>query len=93
VTINSYLFYKEKINTISWKQNPLNEAVTILSYKIYRKKSNESDSSYNLVTTVNGSTFEYKDRKLPINEKYSYRLTAVDSQGNESTPTISVNEQ
>jgi len=93
VTINSYLFYKEKINTISWKQNPLNEAVTISSYKIYRKKSSESDSSYNLVTTVNGSTFEYKDRKLPINDKYSYRLTAVDSQGNESTPTISMNEQ
>jgi hypothetical protein len=92
VAVNSYLFYKEKINTISWKQNPLNEAVTVSSYKIYRKKAGESDSSYNLLTTLSGSTFECKDRKLSLNEKYSYRLTAVDSQGNESTPTISVNE-
>jgi hypothetical protein len=93
VAVNSYLFYKEKINTIAWKTNPLNEAVTVSSYKIYRKKADEPDSAYSSLTTVTGSTFEYIDRKLPLSEKYSYRLAAIDSQGNESTPTISVNER
>jgi len=82
---NSSLFLDEKINVITWEKNPLNEAITVSQYRVYRKKVGQLDSYYKWFVTLNGNTFEYRDRKLSKDEKYSYVLTAVDSNGNESS--------
>ncbi|MGB8953141.1 MAG: hypothetical protein WCC06_10830 [Candidatus Aminicenantales bacterium] len=89
---NSSLFQDEKINIIAWQNNPLNDAVTVAYYNIYRKKIGESDSQYQRLVTLDGTTYEYKDRNLPFNEKYSYVLTTVNSTGDESKRSSSVSE-
>lgn len=82
--INNSLFRREKINMISWRQNPLNEAVTIAQYNIYRKRTDQDDSAYKLIGFVTGSSVEYQDRRLSFSESYMYVIRAVDSGGYES---------
>jgi len=82
--INYSLFRKEKINRISWQKNPLNEAVTIAQYNIYRKRTDQDDSAYKLIGSVTGSSVEYQDRRLSFSESYMYVIRAVDSGGTES---------
>jgi hypothetical protein len=90
--INDYLFYKEKINTVFWESNPLNSLIVVTSYKVYRNKSTENDAAFKLLSTVNGTTYSLKDRYLSPSEKYSYRVTAIDSQGNESQYSVTASE-
>lgn len=90
--LNKYLFYREKINTLKWRKHPLNDALTISSYKVYRKSAADEDSAYQAVATTSGTTLEYRDRKLSRTETYQYRLTSVDSQGRESAPSEPVSE-
>ncbi len=90
---NSSLFLNEKINVISWEKNPLNEAIMVSHYILYRNKVGQLDSYYKWLITLNGNTFEHRDRKLPSNEKYSYVLTAVDSNGYESSRSAAVMEK
>lgn len=90
--INRVLFYKEKINKILWEANPLNEPITVTEYKIYRKKVSEDDSHFKAVFTAPAGTFEFIDRGLSFDEKYSYRMTAVESSGLESPPSVIVEE-
>jgi len=90
---NDYLLYEEKVNRLVWARSALNDPVTIASYKIYRRKTTEDDSAFVVVGTVEGTVFEYSDRKLPLTEKYVYRLTAVDSQGRESAASINFEEK
>lgn len=90
---NSSLFLDEKINVISWEKNPLNEAIMVSRYILYRKKVGQLDSYYKWLATLNGDTFEYRDRKLPKDEKFSYVLTAVDSNGTESSRSAAAAEK
>jgi hypothetical protein len=82
--VNNSLFRKEKINRISWQTNPLNDAVTIAQYNIYRKRTDQEDSAYKLIGSVTGSSVEYQDRRLSFSESYMYVIKAVDSGGYES---------
>jgi hypothetical protein len=90
--INKILFYSEKINTITFSKNPQNSEDYLDSYKIYRKKAEDSDNLYQLLATLNTSTFKYDDKRLPLTQKYTYALTAVDKGGNESAK-VAVTEQ
>ncbi len=90
--VNSFLLYQEKVNKLTWVLNALNDPVTVASYKIYRKKTGEDDSAYALVGTAGGASVEYLDRKLPLTDKYVYRITAVDSLGNESNASTGYGE-
>jgi fibronectin type 3 domain-containing protein len=90
--INSSLFRSEKINVISWKKNPLNEAITVLQYNIYRKKADQSDTQYRRISSVGGNIFEYQDRKLSFSDKFHYVITAVDTLGTESIASNSARE-
>jgi hypothetical protein len=82
--VNNSLFRSEKINVISWMRNPLNDAVTIAQYNIYRKKVGEDDSAYNLIKSSGAGVFEYQDRKLSFSDQYQYVITAVETGGFES---------
>ena len=82
--INSSLFRSEKINVISWTGNPLNGAVTIAQYNIYRKKTGETDSAYKLIKSSGAGAFEYQDRKLSFSDQFQYVITTVETGGFES---------
>lgn len=90
--INKALFYREKINTISFEKNPLNDEAEVTGYEIYRKKAYDTDDQYALIATLNSSTFSYKDRFLQAKQKYTYIITAVQKNGTKSRPSQAVSD-
>lgn len=90
--VNSSLFRSEKINSLSWRPNPLNDAVTIAQYNIYRKRSDQDDSAYKLIGSVAGGILEYEDRRLSFDETYVYVIRSVDSGGFESGSSLPARE-
>jgi fibronectin type 3 domain-containing protein len=89
---NSALFRKEKINVISWNRNPLNGAITVLQYNIYRKLSTQGDSQYQKIVSVGSGVLEYMDRKLSTSDTFYYYITTVDTGNTESKPSAVAKE-
>jgi hypothetical protein len=89
---NSALFRREKINVVTWAKNPLNNAVTVLQYNIYRKLSTENDSQYQNIASVGAGILEYMDRMLSFTDSFSYYVTTVDTSNKESRPSLVVKE-
>jgi len=88
---NNFIFFKEKINRLSWAANPAN-GTNIVSHKIYRKANNES--TYSLLATVGGNQYSFDDRGLKVPGNYSYQVTTVDEYERESDPvTVSASPQ
>ncbi|MDH5202182.1 MAG: PKD domain-containing protein [Nitrospirota bacterium] len=81
------LFYREKINAISWKENPENKGqVSISHYNVYRKFKNRENSEFEKIGQVSGMTYKYGDRDFVSPEdrdKFVYALSAVDDKGRE----------
>jgi hypothetical protein len=90
---NRFLFYQEKINSLSWSPNPLNGAITIGSYDIYRKLTSQSDSEYALINSVVADVTTYQDRGLDLDEGYSYYIVVVDADGVQSAPSGVASEE
>jgi len=83
--VNEGLFFSEKMNRLRWKKSPLNDPVNVVKYVIYRKKANEGKSAFVAVfATEDAKTLEFWDRSIPLEEKYSYSVTAVSDNGAES---------
>ena len=82
--VNGYLLYKETVNKLSWTENPLNDPITVASYKIFRRMASEKDTAFAVLATIDGAALEFLDRELAAGEKYVYRIRAVDSDGRES---------
>lgn len=91
--INESLFFNEKINVVSWQDNPLNEPVKVGHYRLYRKDLNFPDDEYRYIGAVDASVHRYFDRNLIVNHKYSYILTTVTNNGLESKESKPVNEK
>jgi len=85
---NKILFYSEKINTLTFSKNSDNVDEDLESYKVYRKKAGESDDLFQLLATLNTSTFTYTDKHLSLTQKYSYGVSTVDKGGNESAKVV-----
>lgn len=83
--INGFLFYREQVNRLAWARNPLNDATEVASYKIYRRNAADKESTLAVLATVNGTVFEYFDKKRSAADRFVYRIRAVDAAGNEST--------
>jgi len=81
---NSYVFYKEYVNRLTWQSNPENKINA--GYKIYRKPLGAADFAYKWMATVGGNVFAYDDRALKKSDLFSYRITSVDEAGHESEP-------
>jgi hypothetical protein len=90
---NRFLFYQEKINTLSWSGNPLNDAITVDRYEIYRKLISQTNDEYTLLTSVGPDIYLFKDRGLPESESYTYRVVIVDSGDVASKPSEAVSEE
>lgn len=84
---NNLVFFKEKINRLTWSANPANK-VPLTAHKIYRK--GRTDSTYNLIATVGPNQFSYDDRALRDGADYSYQVTVVDSYNRESDPVVAL---
>lgn len=80
---NNFIFFREKINRISWQANPDN-IIPLAGYKIYRKDS--SETNYALIATLLPDGLHYDDRALRNPDSYSYRVTSFDELGRESDP-------
>jgi DNA-binding beta-propeller fold protein YncE len=84
---NSFIFYKEYINRLSWQANPKNK-IAISKYRIYVKRKTDPDTSYQLLKEVDGSVLGYDDRGLKRGDELTYRLTAVNINGLESPAVV-----
>jgi hypothetical protein len=81
---NEGMFFKEKINRMKWKRNPLNDPVNVVKYAVYRKKAEEKKTSYVRIFEDLEKAFEFWDRNMPFDVKYSYAITSVCDNGAES---------
>lgn len=84
---NDFIFYKEYVNKLTWTANPENK-VALSAYKVYRKAKGAADSAYALLATLAPTTTLYEDKGLAASALYTYRITALDSKGNESDPVV-----
>lgn len=84
---NSYVFYKEYINRLTWQANTKN-TFSVTSYRIYRKPQGSSNSAYELLADVGPWTFSYDDRGLGKNDQYTYGVATVDEKGRESQKAV-----
>jgi hypothetical protein len=80
--VNNFIFYKEYINRLTWTANPMNTR-KIVSYKIYRRVTADSASAFDLLVELPANVFSYDDRGLKKGIAYTYRITAVDEDGQE----------
>ncbi|MFC2166244.1 hypothetical protein ACFLT2_14760 [Acidobacteriota bacterium] len=81
--INRTLFMSEKINTVSWSNNPLNDPIQDRQHNIYRKAIDD-EGPMSLVHTASSSTFSYIDRGLSASVLYQYSVTVIDGEGHET---------
>jgi len=81
-----------KVNILNWNKNSGNDDSLVKKYKIYRKRAYQNDNQYSLLATVSKTTFRYEMRGLSTEKKYSYVLTTVDQEGQESSNSERVTE-
>lgn len=91
--LNEGMFFTEKINRFKWKASPLNDPVNVVRYNVYRKKTEEKKSAYIRVYVVDADIQEIWDRNLPLDQEYSYALTATCENGAESELSSSKKEK
>lgn len=89
--INRGVFRGEAFNYLSWQPDPWNSRFVIREYKIYRRPANAAD--YQLIGRVDGNIFMYIDGYLKMEDKFAYVVTSVDSDGNESPKSKSVQNE
>jgi fibronectin type 3 domain-containing protein len=78
---NKALFYRETLIELTWEPNPLNDDVR--KYKVY-----ELDQGQNLLAELPANQFSYTVRNMDKATAYRFAVTAVDSQGLESEPSV-----
>jgi M6 family metalloprotease-like protein len=78
-----FIFFREYINKLSWELN-LKNRTSIVSYKLYKKAKEASDSTYILLAELDKKGFEH--RGLKKDDLFTYRIIAVDKNGVESIP-------
>jgi hypothetical protein len=80
---NRSLLQTEYINELTWESNPLNDDKDVTHYRIYVV---EAGDQLRPLGEVDSSTFTYLHRMVGKRETTTYAVTAVDSEGEESSP-------
>ena len=70
----------EYLNVLTWEANPLNQGKNIVKYKAYYINGSEKS----LITEFDPSIFVYWDRKVNKDTEYTYGITSVNDEGDES---------
>ena len=87
---NNLLFFREYVNRLTWEVNPQNTA-TLSCFRIYRKTASADDVAYAVVAEIAADMFGCDDRGLGRDERFAYKIVAVDGEGRESEPAIASN--
>ena len=91
--VNRTLLYRDYFNRISWQQNSRNADIfTISQYRIHRKLKSDAAGVFVKVGEVSSTQLHFDDRQHASSQeaaRYEYVVTAVDSEGNESDPSVS----
>jgi hypothetical protein len=74
-------------NRLSWKPDP-RMANALSGFRIYRKAKEAAESAWALVAELPASAIGYNDRMLRRDQLFTYRITAVNSQGFASVPAV-----
>ncbi|MBN2543838.1 PKD domain-containing protein [bacterium] len=77
---NRGLFKGESIASLSWTANSA-EYFPIVRYRIYCSQDNKA---FEMIAELSSDTFDYVDSGLNPKSKYSYKMTSIDSDGDES---------
>lgn len=81
------LFFREKVNILTWKENAKNKGQVLISfYNIYRKLKGQENNHFEKIGQADALAFKYIDRDFLNPEDrdlYSYAISAVDSQNRE----------
>ncbi len=88
--LNKVLFAAEKWNTVAFTKNPDNDDTKIQEYRLYRKKVGENDAAFAVIATLNISTFQYVDKKLPAGQRYAYLVSVVNKDGLELKSGVTI---
>jgi hypothetical protein len=80
----------KKINKITWLVNPENANVPLQNYRIYWKLAGTADNTFTLLASISPNLLLYEDTGLNVRTNYSYRLTAVSQNADESDPSDTV---
>ena len=79
--VNKVLFYREKLNIVTFETNPGNLAADVSGYELYRKLTSQADAALTRIATLTPTTHSYSDGKLPLNSSYSYAVKTKFSDG------------
>ena len=82
--------FGKKINLVSFEPNPLNESAHVAGYRVYRKKSGESDDRYAAVASLGATTYRVVDPFVPSVPKCLYAVSTVFTDGTESKKSAPV---
>ncbi len=80
---NDYIFFLQYVDRLTWEQNPLN-TVLVQKYRIYSRPAGSMNLAFNLLTELDAGVFSYDRRGLLQEETFSYMITSLDGNGNES---------
>lgn len=94
---NKILFTRFKVNTITFAKNPLNDEAEVSGYNVYRRKAEDGDDQFVLLTTLNASTLSYRDGmtkngRLEAKQKYAYGVTTLFLSGRESGKAVVISQ-
>jgi hypothetical protein len=84
---------RKKDTAVTWAKNPVNDAIVLESYKIYRKKKDDPDTAYALAGTVDDQVFRFEDKNLLGVQVFTYNVTSVAGGNLESVSSTPVDDQ
>ena len=87
---NDYIFFFQFVDRLEWDANPRNE-IEVTGYRIYARRTSGQNLAYELLTEVDAETFRMEHRGLDANERFTYKITSIDAEGNESVPSFTGN--
>jgi serine protease AprX len=87
---NHYIFFRQYVDRLSWKENPRNQG-QVSAYRIYARKLGDPSAQFELLTET--TDFFAERRGLLGEETYIYKITAVSCINDESDPDYTRNKQ
>ncbi len=85
---NRSLLQREYYAYLSWAENP-QEVFTPAKYRIYRSTDG---GAFELVDEIDAAVFSYEQGPLPAGHQYSYGVSMVDSEGDESPTCVAIHQ-
>lgn len=88
------LFYRQKINVLTWENDPRNSGrVTLSHYNVYRRRKPPKGLAFSKIAEVPAGSSQYVDRNFSLLEEpslFDYAVSAVDTQKREGPLSVAV---